>query len=329
MEQNLRKDIRKSFSKLGIKYFGGMIILYAVQILVSNALGMLPPGISENQSIRFIIIMLAGYLVAVPAIFLLVRTPKTESAAPKKKISAGQWMIAFFISLGGTYVCNFIGLGIISVIGFIKKGSVTNVLGTVAGNIGLEANLLIIVVCAPIVEELIFRKLLIDRISKYGELTAILVSALMFGLYHANLNQFVYAFFMGCFWAFLYVKTKNIISVITLHISINFMGSFLSSFLLKICNYQKLMEVASSGDISAFTSTDLLGIFGFLIYEFILFAAIIAGIVLLIVNRKKFTVHRENEMIPKGKRFQTAILNLGMGLYCLFFLVQIIAQLFW
>ena len=44
-----------------------------------------------------------------------------------------------------------------------------------------------------------------------------LFSGLMFGLFHGNLNQFVYAFVLGLCFGFIYVKTGNIRYTIGLH----------------------------------------------------------------------------------------------------------------
>lgn len=330
MEKELQKEIRKHFSKLGVRYFLGTVIVYAVQLLAATAFGFFLPDISSNYSYSFLVTMLAYFLIAAPIMIVLIRTMKEETVAEKKKMSVGQWIVAFFICLGGMYVCNFIGLGVTSVVGLLKQGSVTNVLGEVAGSVSLEVNFLVIVVGAPIVEELLFRKLLVDRVVRFGEPAAVVLSGLMFGLYHGNLNQFIYAFFLGCFFAFIYVRTRNIVHVISIHMAVNFVGTFLNSLLMEVSNYQKLVEATAAGtDLSAFSNTELAGILGLAVYELILFGGIIAGIILMIVNRKKFAFCHENDIIPKGKKFQTIILNWGMGLYCLFFLVQIVVQLIW
>ena len=69
---------------------------------------------------------------------------------------------------------------------------------------------IIAVLIAPTAEELLFRKLLTERIVKYGELAAVLASGLFFGLFHGNLNQFSYAFLLGLFLGFIYVKTGKL-----------------------------------------------------------------------------------------------------------------------
>ena len=85
---------------------------------------------------------------------------------------------------------------------------------------------------APIIEEFIFRKLLIDKISTHGEGIAIITSAMLFGLMHGNLGQFFLAFFIGLVFATIYTKTRNIKYTMCLHFMINTIASLPEIFML-------------------------------------------------------------------------------------------------
>lgn len=50
---------------------------------------------------------------------------------------------------------------------------------------------------APIAEELIYRGFVLEPLRKYGKMFAIVVSAILFGIMHANLTQSVFAFCVG------------------------------------------------------------------------------------------------------------------------------------
>ena len=82
------------------------------------------------------------------------------------------------------------------------------------------------VVVAPIFEELVFRKLVLDRVGSFGELPAVLCSALIFGLAHQNAGQFFLAFLLGLLFARIYLRTGNIIYTMLLHFMINLVGTF-------------------------------------------------------------------------------------------------------
>ena len=85
---------------------------------------------------------------------------------------------------------------------------------------------------APIIEEFIFRKLLIDKIVPHGEGIAIITSAMLFGLMHGNFGQFFLAFFLGLLFALIYVKTRNIKYTMGLHFMINTVASLPEIFML-------------------------------------------------------------------------------------------------
>ena len=80
---------------------------------------------------------------------------------------------------------------------------------------------LLAIVVAPIFEELIFRKLVLDRVGRFGELPAVLCSALIFGLAHQNAGQFFLAFLLGLLFARIYLRTGKIVYTMLLHFMIN------------------------------------------------------------------------------------------------------------
>ena len=172
------------------------------------------------------------YVIAMPIMALLIKRIPAVTL-PKKHMTFGQWLIAFLMCYGAMYVSNYIGLILTQLISILKGSPVTNTMLEVATSSNLWVNLFIMVLCAPVAEELIFRKLLIDRLAQYGEGVAVLFSGLMFGLFHGNLNQFVYAFVLGLCFGFIYVKTGNIRYTIGLHMLVNFLGSVLGVAILK------------------------------------------------------------------------------------------------
>ena len=64
----------------------------------------------------------------------------------------------------------------------------------------LPLQLLLAGLIAPAAEELLFRRLLLRRLRPYGGRFALVASALCFGLFHGNLNQFFMPFFWGWCW---------------------------------------------------------------------------------------------------------------------------------
>ena len=107
---------------------------------------------------------------------------------------------------------------------------------------------------------------------------------------------------------------------------INLMGSIVSLQVLKLVDLEALMTMDSS-DMQA-----VLKYFSemvYMLYMFCVFGVMITGFVLVIVFAAKgrFACEKGSVCIPRGKRFRTVILNLGMVLYFLFWIVMIIKQL--
>ena len=161
--------------------------------------------------------MLPTYAIAYPLIFLMFKMVPAQTGVEKKKMKVSHILIAFTICYAGTYLANIVGTFITTIIGMLKQNEVDNVMANLTGNLSLWANFLIVVIAAPIMEELLFRKFIIDRTAPSGEGVSMLLSGLLFGLFHGNLNQFAYAFIIGVLFGFIYVKTRNIIYTIILY----------------------------------------------------------------------------------------------------------------
>ena len=73
-------------------------------------------------------------------------------------------------------------------------------------------------------EEIFYRKLVIDRLRRYGELFAVIASGILFGLIHGNFSQFFYAAMIGIVFGIVYLRTGRIRYTIGLHMAINLVG---------------------------------------------------------------------------------------------------------
>ena len=315
---------RKFFNKLGLSFIFGTLIIYGVQMAVAILFSVLWPELLENQDIQLAVTMIPMYAIGMPLLMLLVSRIPAEKL-PARKMTVGKWLIAAMMAYAIMYISNIIGTIITFVVELIKMDAVDNVLEEAVLDTGVGVRILFVVICAPIFEELIFRKLLVDRAVRYGEGVAVVLSGLMFGLFHGNLAQFIYATTLGMFFAFIYVKTGKIIYTIALHMFVNFVGGVLGVWILELSGYTELM--ANPALMEEKIMEMLLGMLILLAYVFVLIGIVIAGFVLLIVFRKKFKTAPGKITLPKGKRFVTVICNVGMILFCLFFVVEIILQL--
>lgn len=86
-------------------------------------------------------------------------------------------------------------------------------------------------IIGPIFEEILFRYSLINKLSKFNNNTlCIILSSFIFAICHNGITTIVYAFIIGLFNSYYYVKKKDILVPITIHISANVVSSFLFDF---------------------------------------------------------------------------------------------------
>lgn len=81
--------------------------------------------------------------------------------------------------------------------------------------------LILMAVIPGVVEEFIFRGVIYHSYRKNGVLGAAVLSALCFGLFHMNFNQFFYAFVLGLVFALLVEATSSLFSSMLAHIAAN------------------------------------------------------------------------------------------------------------
>ena len=83
-------------------------------------------------------------------------------------------------------------------------------------------SLIAVGIAGPIFEELLFRGLVFGELRKITKVrVAIVLQALLFGVYHLNIVQGSYAFLIGLLLGFIYYRSKSIIAPILVHIAVN------------------------------------------------------------------------------------------------------------
>ena len=325
MNYELLKTYKKHFSSLGLMYFFGALIIIGVQVAVSMLVLAFAPSLLDNPNLSLLVSMLPTYAIAFPLTSLLIRqVPGVQMK--KHNMKPTQLLGAFAISYALMFLSNLAGQFFTNIIGIIKGSPVDDAIADLVSELNPLTAFFVMVLLAPALEEWIFRKLLVDRTIRYGEGTAIFLSGLMFGLFHGNLNQFVYTFLVGAFWAFIYVKTGRLRYTIYLHMALNFMGSIGSLFFLDAISTLEGGSSAMNG--FHFLLGMLLPLAIVIPYLIVVFGLVISGIVLLVTNWKRFRLIPAELFIPKEKRFSVIFLNAGMILYVLFWIIQIILQLF-
>lgn len=295
---------RKRFSSVGMACFVIFIVSSALQFAAAALTGAFAPQLYEASWFKWVMTFAPIYFVAVPiGLLMLKRIPKEQPE--QRKMSAGQLAVYLLMCICIMYAGSLLGNMVMTIVQMNAGISVPNIMEAYAFGDGMALKIICIVFLSPIIEELVFRRQIIDRLHKYGEGVAIFVSALLFGLFHGNLYQFFYAFGLGLMFAYVYVRTGRLRYSVILHMIINLLGSVIAPWLVQGLD---LNSMGSNVLESLFAPQFLL----YIMYVLAYFACAIAGFVLLIVKRKSFFLKQTNERLPKTRRFKTVFLNPGM-----------------
>lgn len=139
-----------------------------------------------------------------------------------------------------------------------------------------------LVVTAPIFEEFWFRGIVLEALRPYGNGFAILVSGLLFGLTHANFNQFFYATVLGICFGYIAVSTKSIVTTTIMHAIFN----GISGLLLLFITFEEVGDymLARAAGLEA-EQTPLVVVY--LVFCFVVIMLMIVGIFMAIAKLRK------------------------------------------
>lgn len=228
MEKQQTSQARKNLFRIGLGLLIYLLITSAVQATAMFLCSRFLPQI-YLQDWFTVACSLLGYAAGLPILFgFITAMPKQ---APQKQRLGFSGCVAFLASsillleLGST-ISNFL----MSCIESIKGQEIPNIAVDQYAEFSPLVNFLVVVVLAPIFEELIFRKWIIDRLLPYSETLAVVTSGLLFGLIHGNFYQFFYAVSLGLLFASVYIRTGNLWHTIGMHAFINFIGSTITFF---------------------------------------------------------------------------------------------------
>ena len=149
-------------------------------------------------------------------IVIMRKIVRKGSPIDKKNLSIGKFLLVALMCFGVWGVGALLGN-----LAELCGAEQTNIFSIESLGTAIIPYLIYAMVGAPILEELAFRKTLLDRLHDHGEGYAAVISALLFGLMHGNHMQFFLAFFLGLIFAMVYMRTGRVIYTMLLHAMIN------------------------------------------------------------------------------------------------------------
>lgn len=269
-DANEHKTLKKYYFKLSFIIIALIVVFSFINRLVFNiSAGIMGNGFSKEaidagkNIIRADPVLKAIYSYGFPIIADIAALGTglvVTGANLKKKITFkgfnGKDMMSFLsFTFGFSTVGSIVNLLIIVLIAALSgklsdfsADSAARIISTKGNPVWLDI-LIYTYVCllGPVLEELIFRGVLLEGLRKYGNLFGIVMSSVLFGLMHQNIIQCIPAMCIGFVFAVMTVKSGSLIPAIFAHI----LNNSLSAMLNILMNTTDLKALLDTNDITA------------------------------------------------------------------------------
>ncbi|MBW3088981.1 CPBP family intramembrane metalloprotease, partial [Bifidobacterium sp. 82T24] len=320
---NLR-TARKTCNRTAWALFTFLAATTVAAVIIGAIADIVSPGLTDKPgSISMVLSSLAQYGVGVPLCLLIFHfvpkhPPQPRPDEPDAHMRIGRWLLIFLMGFPIMFGGNIVGQLVSNLLSLGKYGNVlddamsTGSSEFVPFDFAVES--VVAVILAPCFEELIFRKMLIDRLRVYGEKLAIFMSGLLFCLMHTNTYQTFYTFGWGLLWAYIYTRTGKVQYTIAMHAATNFVGGVVGPLIVSgadLSAFDNLNTDDSNAIMDAISrSGPGLAIIG--AYFLAIIGLSIAGLVMLIRKRREFFIKPAEQDLAPGNRVRVVLGNPGM-----------------
>ncbi|WP_077611133.1 CPBP family intramembrane glutamic endopeptidase [Clostridium sp. Marseille-P2415] len=289
-----RRYAWKAFSRVGIGYGAFLLVTFVLQLEIGTIAAALSRfGVEIVFGDGYILgSSFATYAVGGVVTYFIVKDMQVLGRPQAKKAGVKMLAAAFLICMSALFFGNLIGQALMSIVCALQGKPMVNPVEEIMEGLSSWTIFVTMVVMAPVCEEILYRKVLIDRIRLYGDKAAIVVSGFVFALSHGNFYQFFYAFGIGLVFAYIYIQTGRLRYTIAFHMMINFLGSIAA------------LHVEDAAWLSA-------------VYSVFMLTAVLSGTILFFISRKKLVLESGMEETWGKGTFPILFLNPGMILFFL------------
>ncbi len=292
-EEQIKKVKETSFKQFITGVAISMLTLIFMQTVLGLLLNFLLPNISPNQNVIAVSIIFAVSFV-LPILILKGYSDVSIKANNNKdkKSNIVSWVL---MALPVMYMTTFFVQLLMDKMN-INPTMLESALIFDKSIIGYILFFVEIAILPAILEELLFRKVMLDRAKKYGTIFAIVFTSIMFGFIHMNIPQALNAIFIGIVFSYITIKTGTILPAMILHFINN--------------GTQALLMINETNIVA----TNII--------NYIYFGLIIIGTILL---ASKFLKSRKDFVIQNDNRFNINIKNILSNYYMIIFILFFVA----
>lgn len=196
-------------------------IAQIILVSIASFLGSTAEELLLNTAVYVSYAMLAQ--LAFGLVFLYVSKQTNIKKALKLNFNLGVTNIFFCVLIAGIGVFGLsplanVGTEVLRLIGYaVDESFIFNI-----DSIGFLIISIILLAGVPaIIEEFVFRGVILQGLRKYGKWVAILGSSALFALVHLSAEQFIFPFLFGIIMAFVVIKTGSIFASMIIHFLAN------------------------------------------------------------------------------------------------------------
>lgn len=314
------REARRRISRMGLAtaaFFGATFAAQLLILALASLCG--APEALDGVYASWLLSLGTMYLVGLPVLLLVLRGVPAARPEPRR-LRVRDFFVFFLVAYAASYLSNLIGSAIDSVIGGLLGATSSQTAVEMVKEAPLLLVIAIPVLFAPAVEELLFRRVLIDRLLPYGQGLSILVSAILFSVYHGNLVQSLYTFVIGLLLGYLYTATGRLRYCILLHMLYNFVGTVPALLLFRYVATpdELLLLVEQFIESGTLAPALLLGILAYGAYLLLVMAGVAAGAILFILHIRRVRLAPPAEPIPRAE-WPRLFLSVGVLLLLLCF----------
>lgn len=327
------RGVKRVFSRLGFSLSAYLLLAIGIITLSQLIITLVADAATAEKIFSSDLYIwgsqiVAMYIVAFPVLFAMTRKVPRK-VKERRKMDIEELFMLFFIaqvvSFFGSLISNIINSFFSLILGRDVSGGVDELIMDTP----IWIVILVAVIIGPIFEELIFRRILFDRLSPFGEKFAIITTAVAFGLFHGNFDQVVYATALGIILGYVYSVTRDVRYPIGLHIVFNFFGSVPAMLVADSVDkiYSLPEETLMNPEALLEYMPEVMAVYG---YSIVQLAFVGLGIYFLVkaIKQKRFTLTNEVDIrIPRAEVAKTFI-NPGVIVFAVVCVAQFILNLF-
>lgn len=308
-DENERKALYERAMKKSIKKFASFAGLSCVLIFAANILvtliflvialpAMLAGDVSflESPMVTMLLQIFGSFMMFVPPFVLLsfLAKKKLSQIVPMVKSKEKGWYLPSLLAgFGFCMLANILSNIFNMVLGGFGISSSAPDFKFPDGAVGLIISVIAVSVIPALLEEFAFRGVVLGILRPYGDSYAIIVSAVLFGLMHGNLEQIPFATMVGLVLGVIVCATDSIYPAMLVHFLNNFI-SIMLQFLTE--NSPEPIQAAANVGILALGMVSL-------VYGLILF---------FVVRRKNITLKPDQTGFTLGQKLKFSAATGGM-----------------